>query len=160
MGMILAAFLFIKRVTDTTHVAALDEKIAGGQGHEHVANVPKGVLVYRVFGALLFGAADKLDSVLRRANADTRVVVLHMAAVTALDSTALNAIETMHEKLRRHGKHLILSGPHTQPYFLMDKAGFLDRVGQENITANLEAAVERAKVLVAPAPKIKAAKPV
>ena len=100
-------------------------------------------------GALLFGAADKLDNVMRRANADTRVVVLHLAAVNALDATALNALETMHEKLRRHKKHLVLSGPHTQPYFLMEKSGFLGRVGSENVAADLESAVARARELIA-----------
>ncbi|MSU25605.1 MAG: STAS domain-containing protein [Opitutus sp.] len=150
VGMVLAAGLFIKRVTDTTQVSALDETGASGQGHEQVKDVPAGVLIYRVFGALLFGAADKLDSVIRRANADTRVVILHMAAVTALDATALNALETLHEKLRHHKKHLILSGPHTQPYFLMEKAGFLDRVGAANIVGDLEEAVGRARQLVPP----------
>jgi SulP family sulfate permease len=152
VGMILAAGLFIKRVTDTTRVTALDEVGSAGAGHEHVANVPRGVLVYRVFGALLFGAADKLDSVIRRANTDTRVVILHVAAVTALDATALNALDSLHEKLRRHKKHLILSGPHTQPFFLMEKSGFLERVGAENVVADLEAAVARARELVTSRP--------
>lgn len=148
VGMVLAAGLFIKRVTDTTRVTALDEAGAPGQGHEPLPELPRGVLVYRVFGALLFGAADKLDSVLRRAGADTRVVVLHLAAVTALDATALNALDSLHAKLRRHGKHLVLSGPHTQPYSLMAKSGFLERVGEENVAADLESAVARAGVLV------------
>jgi len=147
-GLVLAAALFIKRIADTTHVIAHDEEASITQGHEPVANLPKGVLVYRVFGALLFGAADKLDSVVRRAGADTKVVILHMAAVSALDATALNALETLQEKLHRHHRHLILSGPHTQPYFLMDKSGFLDRVGAENIVGDLEAAVARARVLL------------
>jgi SulP family sulfate permease len=147
-GLVLAAALFIKRIADTTHVIAHDEEASITQGHEPVANLPKGVLVYRVFGALLFGAADKLDSVVRRAGADTKVVVLHMAAVTALDATALNALESLHAKLRRHHLHLILSGPHTQPYFLMDKAGFLERVGADNIVGDLNAAVVRARALL------------
>ena len=62
---------------------------------------------------------------LRRAGGDTRVIVLH-------------------EKLRRHGRHLVLSGPHTQPYFLLEKAGFLDAVGAENIAADLPEAIARA----------------
>ena len=148
VGMILAAGLFIKRVTDTTQVAALDETGLPGQGHERVAQVPRGVLIYRVFGALLFGAADKLDSVIRRANTDTRVVILHMASVTALDATALNALETLREKLWHHRKYLVLSGPHTQPYFLMEKAGFLERVGADNVVGDLEAAVARSRVLL------------
>ena len=151
--MILAAGLFIKRVTDTTQVSALDEAGAEGQGHEHVGEVPRGVLVYRVFGALLFGAADKLDNVIRRANADTQVVILHLASVTALDATALNALETLHEKLKRHRKHLILSGPHTQPFALMERAGFLDEVGSENVTGSLAEAVERARVLSVAGPQ-------
>jgi SulP family sulfate permease len=148
VGMLLAAGLFIKRVTDTTQVTALDETGASGQGHEQVKNVPQGVLVYRVFGALLFGAADKLDNVIRRTGADTRVVVLHLAAVTALDATALNALETLREKLRHHRNHLVLSGPHTQPYFLLEKSGFLDRLGAENVTGDLESAVARARELI------------
>ena len=148
-GLILAGALFIKRITDTTHVLEHDDDASLTQGHEPVADLPKGVLVFRVFGALMFGAADKLESVMRRAGADTKVVILHMAAVTALDATALNALETLYEKLQRHGKRLVLSGPHTQPYFLMDKAGFLDRVGPENITGDLAGAVVRARELVA-----------
>ncbi|HSY53644.1 MAG TPA: SulP family inorganic anion transporter [Opitutaceae bacterium] len=149
IGMVLAAFLFVKRVADTTQVLAHDDEAgAAGEGHERVENLPDGVLVYRVFGALLFGAADKLDSVMRRANADTRVVILHLAALTALDGTALNALETLHEKLRRHGRHLMLSGPHTQPYALMEKMGFLERVGRDNVTTGLDAAVARARKLL------------
>jgi len=148
-GLILAGALFIKRVADTTQVFAHDDAASKSQGHDAVPDLPPGVLVYRVFGALLFGAAEKLDSVIRRAGGDTRVVILHLAAVTALDATALNALETLHEKLRHHKKHLILSGPHTQPYFLMEKSGFIERVGEVNITADLPAAVARARILVA-----------
>jgi SulP family sulfate permease len=76
-------------------------------------------------------------------------VVLHLAAVNALDATALNALETMHDKLRRHKKHLVLSGAHTQPFFLMEKSGFLERVGSDNMAADLETAVARARTLIA-----------
>ena len=148
--MVLAAFLFVKRVADTTQVTSHDEDDAAGQGHERVENLPPGVLVYRVFGALMFGAADKLDTVMRRANADTRVVILHLAALTALDGTALNAMDTLHEKLHRHGRQLVLSGPHTQPHALMEKMGFLDHVGRDNVVADLDAAVARARKLLEP----------
>jgi SulP family sulfate permease len=148
IGMILAAGLFVKRVADTTQVLAMT-----GEGskapHEDVKGLPKEVVVYRVFGALLFGAADKLETVLRRAGGDVRVIILHLGAVTAVDSTALARLEDLHEKLQRHKKHLILCGPHTQPYVVMERAGFLERVGAENIFADLPAAGERAKQLVA-----------
>lgn len=151
-GMVLAAFLFIKRVADTTQVTAHDEADAPQLGHEQAVDVPKGVLVYRVFGALLFGAADKLDSVMRRANADAHIIILHLAAVTAMDATALNALETLEEKLHRHGRHLILSGLHAQPYRLMVKAGFVARMGKPNVVADLDAAVARSRQLIAERP--------
>jgi SulP family sulfate permease len=146
VGMILAAGLFVKRVADTTEVQAMARE--GDGAHAPVKDLPKEAVVYRVFGALLFGAADKLETVLRRAGGDTRVVVLHMAAVTAIDSTALDRLGDLHAKLRRHGKHLILCGPHTQPYFTMEKAGFLDEVGRDNVVADLETAATRAKALL------------
>ena len=152
VGMVLAAFSFIKRVADTTQVHAMSGEDTGreGPGHERVANVPAGVIIYRVFGALLFGSAEKLERIIRRSGGDTQVVILHMAAVTAMDATALNRIENLHTKLHRHGKHLVLSGPHTQPYFLLEKAGFFDRLGRENITPDLESAVARARQLLGP----------
>jgi SulP family sulfate permease len=151
IGMVLAAFLFIKRVSDTTEVDALDQITAatGAFGHEPITDLPAGVMVYRVFGALLFGAVDKLDSVMRRANADTRVVILHLAAVIAIDATAINALENAYDKLRHHGKYLVLSGAHTQPHALMEKAGFLEKLGEANVCANLPAAVARARELLA-----------
>lgn len=156
IGLLLAAVLFIKRVTDTTQVSAFDEETeaAKAQGHEKVTHVPEGVLIYRLFGALLFGAADKLDSVLHRATGNTRIIILHMPAVMALDGTALNTLEEMNGKLKRQGRHLILSGPHTQPYFLMEKSGFLERLGYDNVAGDLESAVGRARALLPP-PKMK-----
>jgi SulP family sulfate permease len=155
VGLVLAAFLFIKRIADTTQVHAMTGDTnapfaPAAQGHEKVANVPKGVVIYRVFGALLFGSAEKLDNVIRRAGGKTDVIILHLAAVTAVDATALNRIELLHAKLKRHHQHLILSGPHTQPYFAMEKAGFFDELGRENVCADLESAVARARQLLGP----------
>lgn len=151
VGMVLAAVMFIKRVADTTQIHALTGEEVGpaGAGHEPVRDVPPGVIIYRVFGALLFGSAEKLENISRRAGVEHQVVILHLAAVTAMDATALNRVEHLHAKLRRRGRHLVLSGPHTQPYFMMEKAGFFDVLGRENIAADLAGAVARARVLLA-----------
>ncbi len=155
VGMVLAAFAFIQRIADTTQVHALtgEQAVPGTQGHEPLPGpVPTGVVVYRVFGALLFGSAEKLDRIIRRSGGETKVVVLHLAAVTAMDATALNRIESLHAKMKRHREHLILSGPHTQPYFMMERAGFFDALGRENVCADLAAALARARELVEPGP--------
>jgi len=148
IGMILAAGLFVKRVAETTQVQAMTGD-QGEPGQEKIKDLPGDVVIYRVFGALLFGAADKLDTVLRRAGGGVNVIILHLASVTSMDTTALDRLEDLQAKLRRHGRHLILCGPHTQPYFMMEKAGFLDAVGADNVVGDLDAAVARAKVLSA-----------
>jgi SulP family sulfate permease len=76
-----------------------------------------------------------------------------MRKVIAMDVTALNALESLHEKLRKRGKHLLLNGPHTQPYMLMDRSGFFDRLGRENVCAHIEAALSRAREILGLPPR-------
>jgi SulP family sulfate permease len=130
IGMVLAAVLFIKRVSETTQITAVDESTeTEGSQHSLVGKeIPKGVMVYRIFGSFFFGAADKLESALKRLKEEPDVLILRMRKVLAIDATGLNALEDLYERLRSRGKHLVLSGPHTQPLFMMDKAGFLDRL--------------------------------
>ncbi len=93
-------------------------------------DVPPGVLVFSVFGALMFGAAEKLENLLLHSHEEPKVLILRMQKVLAMDSTALNTLEHLFEKLHKRGVVLILSGPHTQPYALMENSGFLDQFGR------------------------------
>jgi SulP family sulfate permease len=106
---------------------------------------------------------DKLETALQRAGQEPEVLVLRMREVLAMDATGLNALEDLYEKLRAHGKFLILCGPHTQPMFTMVKGGFFDRIGQENVCGNIEEAMARARALLqakaAVKDKLKAAPP-
>jgi SulP family sulfate permease len=112
-------------------------------------------MVYRIFGAFFFGAADKLESALKRLKQEPEVLILRMRKVLAMDATGLNALEDLHERLQRKGKHIVLSGPHTQPLLVMENAGFLDRIGRENVCPHIEAALDRAREILGlpPAPK-------
>jgi len=156
IGMVLAAVLFIKRVSETTQITAVDETTETERPHHSLVGkeIPKGVMVYRIFGSFFFGAADKLETALKRSGQEPDVLVLRMRKVLAMDATGLNALEDLHERLHARGKHIVLSGPHTQPLFMMDKAGFLDRLGRENICANIELALARAREILGlpPAP--------
>jgi SulP family sulfate permease len=147
IGMVLAAMLFIKRVAETTQITAVDESTeTEGPQHSLVGReVPNGVMVYRIFGSFFFGAADKLESALKRLHQEPEVLILRMRKVLAMDATGLNALEDLHERLRKRGKHLLLSGPHAQPLFMMDKAGFLDSIGRDNVCADIELALVRAR---------------
>jgi SulP family sulfate permease len=150
VGMVMAAMLFIKRVSDTTQITAVDETTETEGAHHSLIGkeVPNGVLVYRIFGSFFFGAADKLESSLKRLKQEPDVLILRMRKVLAMDATGLNALEDLYERLRNHNKHLVLSGPHTQPLFMMGKAGFLDRLGRENICANIDASLARAREIL------------
>ncbi len=156
IGMVLAAMLFIKRSSETTQIMAVDESTETEGSHHSLVGkeIPEGVMVYRIFGAFFFGVADKLESVLKREKQEPEVLILRMRKVMAMDATGLNALEDLYERLHHRGKHLILSGPHTQPLFMMDKAGFLDRLGRENVCADIELSLARSRVILGlpPAP--------
>jgi len=150
IGMVLAAILFIKRVSETTQITAVDE-ISETEGPQHSLvgkDIPQGVMIYRIFGSFFFGAADKLETALKRAGQEPDVLILRLRKVLAIDATGLNALEDIYEKLQARGKHLVLSGPHTQPLFMMDKAGFLDRLGRENVCANIELSLARSREIL------------
>jgi SulP family sulfate permease len=95
--------------------------------------------------AFFFGAADKLESVLKREKQEPDVLIRRMRKVMAMDATGLNALEDLYERLHRRGKHLVLSAPHTQPLFIMEKAGFLDRISRDNVRPHITAALARAR---------------
>jgi sulfate permease, SulP family len=149
-GMVLAAMLFIKRVSDTTQITAVDESTETEGSHHSLIGkeIPDGVMIYRIFGSFFFGAADKLESALKRLKQEPEVLILRMRKVLAMDATGLNALEDLYERLRSHDKYLVLSGPHAQPLFMMDKAGFLDRLGRENVCADIDLALARSREIL------------
>jgi SulP family sulfate permease len=147
VGMVLAAVLFIKRISETTQIMAVDERTDTEGAHHSLVgkDVPEDVLIFRIFGAFFFGVADKLETALKSARQEPKVLILRMRKVLAMDATGLNALEDLCEKLHRGNRHLILSGPHAQPYLMMDRAGFLDQIGRENVCSDIDAALDRAR---------------
>ena len=106
------------------------------------------MVVYRIFGPFFFGAAEKMEDALLRLERLPRVLILRMQLVPAMDATALNALESMVERMQKTGGTVVLSGPHHQPLEVMMKAGFIDRIGRKNIRANFDQALERAKAVL------------
>jgi SulP family sulfate permease len=156
IGMVLAAALFIKRISETTQITAVDESTETDGSHHslHGKEIPEGVLIFRLFGAFFFGVADKLETALQGARQEPDVLILRMRMVLAMDATGLNALEDLHDKLRARGKHLVLSAPHTQPLLTMERSGFVDQIGRENVCPHIDAALARAREILGlpPAP--------
>lgn len=151
VGMVMAAVLFIKRVSETTRITAVDEQAIDLPPQDSVVGkeVPAGALVYQLFGAFLFGTADKLENALERSREEPQVLILGMRRVMAMDATGLNALEELHAKLRRRGRWLLLAGAHTQPLIVMQNDGFVQRIGEDNLCENLDTALVRARELLA-----------
>jgi len=150
IGMVLAAILFIKRSSETTQIMAVDESTeTEGSQHSLIGKeVPKGVMIYRMMGAFFFGAVDKLETILKSEKREPEVLILRMRKVVAMDATGLNALEDLYEKLHRKGKHLVLSAPHTNPLMVMEKAGFIERLGRENVCPHIDAALARSREIL------------
>ena len=149
-SLVLASALLVKRLSETTHVTAEEEVTQASSAGQSTTGkiIPDGVLVFRVFGAFFFGAADKLESSLRRAGELPEVLILQMRDVLALDATGIDALEDLMEKLRKHKKQLVLCGPHSQPLFALTRAGFLDRLGMENVCGDMDASLARAREIL------------
>ena len=150
VGMVLAAILYIRRVSETTEVSHVTDQDML-ERPEQVAQgkvIPEGVRVFRIFGPFMFGAAEKMEAAMEASGDLPQVLILRLHLVTAMDTTGLNALESLVERMQEHHKSVILSGVHLQPLSLMRKAGFVDKAGFENFTATFDDALELAKELL------------
>ena len=150
-SLILASALLVKRLSETSQVGA-DEGVTGAGAPGQMTagkDIPEGVVVFRIFGAFFFGAADKLESSLRRSGQLPEVLILRMRDALALDATGLDALEDLFEKLQKHRKHLILCAPHSQPLFALTRAGFIDRLGMDNVCGDMDGSLDRARKILA-----------
>jgi SulP family sulfate permease len=149
-GMVLAALTFIRNVAETTTVSPVTKDyILTGRAHVlHDKHIPEYVEVFTVQGALLFGAAQKLEIILHSLNSLPPVVVLRLRGMSAIDSTGLGEIENLADRLRQSGRHLLLCGAKEHPAKLIHQKVFEEKIGQENICSNIQEALDRAAEIV------------
>ena len=147
IGLLVAVLLFMKRMSDVTEVHswkyAEDEEEAE---REKLRKLSPHINVYEISGPLFFGAADVIGRIAVKDHA--KCLILRMRSVPALDSTALNAMTDLYKNCEKRGITLILSHVNQQPMKVMEKAGFAQKVGQENFCENIDRAIKRAEELV------------
>lgn len=151
IGLIFAAFFFIKKMIDVSEVQESRGTIVSGitgDGQEETLDVPTGVLVYEIDGPLFFGTVRKFELAVERAGAEFKVLVIRMRNTIYLDAGGLQALDQCKAACDRKGVKIVLSGIHTQPYMLCEKTGMADKIGRENIFDNIDAAMARAKEIV------------
>lgn len=146
-GMILAAFLFLKRMSDVATVRQWVDK--DNLDNEEISEdidlkrVPKHTVVYEIFGSLFFGATTEFLNFTHEEG--KRVLILRMRNVPAMDISGLEALEETFEICKKKKMTLILSHVNEQPYHVMEKAGFIEKIGRDNICKNIDASLERAE---------------
>ena len=149
VGMILAALVFIRKVTSTTTVAQVTEEYVR-EGYAHILQhkeIPAYVTIFRIHGPFLFGATDKIEEIFAQIEELPPIVILRLRNMTAIDATGLQALEKLADVVHSSGRGLILCGAREQPARLMKQAEFEQHVGSENICRSVEEALERAKQL-------------
>jgi len=148
-GMILAALLMVRKVAFTTSVTRETEEDAEAarvhlvQGKE----IPPDVAVFRIQGPFLFGSLDKLSAITGDLDQMPPVVILRLLNMTAIDGSGLGALEDLADQLHASGRTLILCAAQEQPARLMNQAEFDRHIGPDNVCANLEDALNRARKL-------------
>lgn len=151
VGLTMAGALFVRRMEEIAHIRLVtpETEMDVGGGSIRGKNVPEGVLVYRIEGPFFFGAAEKLEAAVERYSTAPRVVIFRMRTVPVVDATGLHALEVMLDKFHRKHTQLILSGVQPQPMKVLYNAGFIDKIGLDNVCANIDSALERARQLIA-----------
>ena len=149
VGMVLAALMFIRKVSRTTTVSPVtkdyveDSRVHVLQGKD----IPDYAIVYRIHGPFLFGATDKFAEILNSVGKLPPIVILRLRNMTAIDATGLGAIRDLADTLHESGRSLLLCGARGQPSQLMKQAEFERHVGAENICGSITEALERAAEL-------------
>lgn len=144
-GMILAAFLFLKRMSDIANIRQWVDKSEADNERGELKSVPSNALVYEIFGALFFGAVSDLFEIAHEEGKN--VLILRMRNVPAMDISGLEALEEVLEFCKKRGMTLILSHVNEQPMKVMEKSGFIEKLGKENLCESIDKSLERAESL-------------
>jgi SulP family sulfate permease len=151
VGMVLAALLFIRRVAETTSVARVTGSLVE-EGRLHSlqgVSIPDYAAVYRIHGPFLFGATDKLTTILDHLPKLPPIIIMRLRHVPAMDASGLQALADLADHVRLSGRTLLLCGARRQPAQLMARAEFHAHLGEANILANVHDAMRRAKDIAA-----------
>ena len=152
IGMVLAAFLFMRRMAEVTNISVLTHEFTDPvDDFERDPNavrrraIPDGVQVYEITGPFFFGAAEMFKDRVGRIAGKPKVLIVRLRHVPAIDSTGLHALREFIHRSRREGMHVILSDVHAQPVVALERSGLYDELGEPNIHGNVDDALNRAR---------------
>jgi len=162
VGMVLASFLFMRRMAEVTNVTAVsrefDETLPAPSGDSaaiYRREVPAGVEVYEINGPFFFGAAEKFKDTLASVSRKPKVLIIRMRNVPAIDSTGMHALADLIHRTRKEGTRVLLSDVHAQPLVALSRSDLLEELGEDNLYGDVDAALACARAwLGAPPPGV------
>lgn len=149
VGVVLAALLFMKRMSETSDVRTwkyLDESDLEKEETSNLRDIPRSIKVFEISGPLFFAATDQLMHITHEKG--VKVMVLRMRAVPAIDASAMRALRMIAEDCKKHGVILLFSHVNEQPYSVFEKDHFIELVGKNNFYPNIVTALEAAEKIV------------
>jgi len=154
VGMVMAVFLFMKRMSGATEVELITSEMKEPTSLEETdvldrSLIPKGVQVYEINGPFFFGAVYKFREAMIQVSRPPKVRIIRMRKVPIMDSSGMQALVDVQHVSKRRGTSLIISGLNRQPHDALEKSGLLEEFGTENLVPTFEAAIERAKEILA-----------
>jgi sulfate permease, SulP family len=147
IGMILAMFLFMKRMTQISHVNLITKEISEAEDDKAISRytVPEGVEVFEVTGPMFFGAAYKFKESMKTLEKPPKILIIRMRFVPVIDATGLQTLKEVFRHAQNRKTKLILSGVQPGLYKELDKARIVFMVGKSNVCPDIDHALERAK---------------
>ena len=154
IGMVLAVFLFMRRMAMVTNVGVITRELTDEE--EPVVDpmaidkkdVPGGVEVFEINGPFFFGAVEKFKEATEIIENPPKVRIIRMRNVPAIDSTGLHVLEEVLRDSRKGGTEVVFSGVHAQPLMAFENSGLLKKIGGKNIHSNIDEALTRAKEIL------------
>ena len=152
-GLVIACVLFMHRVMETTEISVIKDEIdpnkdTGADTHEEHISIPQGVEVYEINGPYFFGIATKFEEVMARLGDRPKVRVIRMRKVPFIDSTGIHNLENLCLMSQKEKITVVLSGVNDKVHQALQKSGFYELLGKENICPNINVALERASALL------------
>lgn len=147
VGLVIACVLFMKRVMETTQISVITDEIDPNKEsdlevHEEHLIVPEGVEVYEINGPYFFGIATKFEEIMARLGDRPKIRIIRMRKVPFIDSTGIHNLTALCKMSQKENIHIILSGVNDQVHAVLEKSGFYELLGKENICSNINEALE------------------
>jgi SulP family sulfate permease len=153
VGVVLAAFLFMQRMSNTTEVTKVTETLMDEDESEtrdmSKLEVPANVEVFEIYGSLFFGAIERFKDAMRSVEKRPRVLILRMRHVQTIDASGLHSLKELLESTKRRGIVLIISAARPNVRALMERTGFAEALGEQNFCEDIFCALDRARLILA-----------